>query len=43
MKKRIGLVTNQTGVDALGIRTIDVLAKAAGVSPWRRSSAPSMA
>ena len=31
-KKRIGLVTNQTGVDALGIRTIDVLAKAAGVS-----------
>ncbi len=31
-KQRIGLVTNQTGVDALGIRTIDVLAKAPGVS-----------
>ena len=31
-KKRIGLVTNQTGVDALGIRTIDVLARAPGVS-----------
>ncbi|MGA1989246.1 MAG: serine hydrolase, partial [Candidatus Sulfotelmatobacter sp.] len=31
-KKRIGLVTNQTGVDGQGVRTIDVLAKAAGVS-----------
>jgi len=31
-KKRIGLVTNQTGVDADGRRTIDVLAQAAGVS-----------
>jgi uncharacterized protein YbbC (DUF1343 family)/CubicO group peptidase (beta-lactamase class C family) len=31
-KKRIGLVTNQTGVDAQGLRTIDVLAKAPGVS-----------
>jgi uncharacterized protein YbbC (DUF1343 family)/CubicO group peptidase (beta-lactamase class C family) len=31
-KKRIGLVSNQTGVDGLGIRTIDVLANAPGVS-----------
>jgi uncharacterized protein YbbC (DUF1343 family)/CubicO group peptidase (beta-lactamase class C family) len=31
-KKRIGLVTNQTGLDANGQRTIDVLAQAAGVS-----------
>ena len=31
-KKRIGLVTNQTGVDRLGIRTIDVLANAPGIS-----------
>src|SRR5579863_8378886 len=31
-KKRIGLVTNQTGVDADGRRTIDVLAQAPGVS-----------
>ncbi len=31
-KKRIGLVTNQTGVDADGRRAIDVLAGAAGVS-----------
>ena len=31
-KKRIGLVTNQTGVDGQGMRTIDVLAKAPGVS-----------
>jgi uncharacterized protein YbbC (DUF1343 family)/CubicO group peptidase (beta-lactamase class C family) len=31
-KKRIGLVTNQTGVDSQGLRTIDVLAKAPGVS-----------
>ena len=31
-KRRIGLVTNQTGVDASGTRTIDVLAKAPGVS-----------
>jgi uncharacterized protein YbbC (DUF1343 family)/CubicO group peptidase (beta-lactamase class C family) len=31
-KKKIGLVTNQTGVDADGRRTIDVLAQAAGVS-----------
>jgi uncharacterized protein YbbC (DUF1343 family)/CubicO group peptidase (beta-lactamase class C family) len=31
-KKRIGLVTNQTGLDAEGRRTIDVLAQAPGVS-----------
>jgi uncharacterized protein YbbC (DUF1343 family)/CubicO group peptidase (beta-lactamase class C family) len=31
-KKRIGLVTNQTGIDADGKRTIDVLAHAPGVS-----------
>ena len=31
-KKRIGVLTNQTGVDAEGRRTIDVLAQAAGVS-----------
>ncbi len=31
-KKRIGLVTNQTGVDGAGVRTIDVLAKAPGIS-----------
>jgi len=31
-KKRIGLVTNQTGIDAQGRRTIDVLAQAPGVS-----------
>jgi len=31
-KKHIGLVTNQTGVDAAGKRTIDVLAQAPGVS-----------
>jgi len=31
-KKRIGLVTNQTGVDSQSLRTIDVLAKAPGVS-----------
>jgi uncharacterized protein YbbC (DUF1343 family)/CubicO group peptidase (beta-lactamase class C family) len=31
-KKKIGLVTNQTGVDADGRRTIDVLAQAPGVS-----------
>lgn len=31
-KKRIGLLTNQTGVDADGHRTIDVLAHAPGVS-----------
>jgi uncharacterized protein YbbC (DUF1343 family) len=30
-KKRIGLVTNQTGLDAAGKRTIDVLAQAPGV------------
>ena len=29
--KRIGLITNQTGVDAIGRRTIDVLAHAEGV------------
>jgi uncharacterized protein YbbC (DUF1343 family) len=29
--KRVGLITNQTGVDALGRRTIDVLAKADSV------------
>jgi uncharacterized protein YbbC (DUF1343 family)/CubicO group peptidase (beta-lactamase class C family) len=31
-KKRIGLLTNQTGVDAQGRRTIDVLAAAPGIS-----------
>ena len=31
-KKRIGLVTNQTGLDSEGKRTIDVLAHAPGVS-----------
>ena len=31
-KKRIGLLTNQTGVDAEGQRTIDILAHAPGVS-----------
>ncbi len=31
-KKRIGLVTNQTGIDADGRRTIDVLAQAPGLS-----------
>ncbi|MFZ1007305.1 MAG: serine hydrolase [Candidatus Sulfotelmatobacter sp.] len=31
-KKRVGLVTNQTGIDADGRRTIDVLAEAPGVS-----------
>jgi uncharacterized protein YbbC (DUF1343 family) len=31
-KKRIGLLSNQTGVDASGKRTIDVLAAAPGVS-----------
>lgn len=31
-KKHIGLVTNQTGIDASGRRTIDVLAQAPGVS-----------
>jgi uncharacterized protein YbbC (DUF1343 family)/CubicO group peptidase (beta-lactamase class C family) len=31
-KMKIGVVTNQTGVDALGQRTIDVLARAPGVS-----------
>jgi len=31
-KKRIGLVTNQTGLDGDGRRTIDVLAQAPGVS-----------
>jgi uncharacterized protein YbbC (DUF1343 family)/CubicO group peptidase (beta-lactamase class C family) len=31
-KKRIGVLTNQTGVDADGRRTIDVLAQAPGVS-----------
>ncbi len=31
-KKRIGVVTNQTGIDADGRRTIDVLAQAPGVS-----------
>ena len=30
-KKRIGLVTNQTGIDSQGRRTIDVLAQAPGV------------
>jgi uncharacterized protein YbbC (DUF1343 family)/CubicO group peptidase (beta-lactamase class C family) len=31
-KKKIGLLTNQTGVDSQGMRTIDVLAHAPGVS-----------
>jgi uncharacterized protein YbbC (DUF1343 family)/CubicO group peptidase (beta-lactamase class C family) len=31
-KKRIGLLTNQTGVDGQGRRTIDVLAQAPGIS-----------
>ena len=31
-KKHIGLVTNQTGIDSMGRRTIDVLAQAPGVS-----------
>jgi uncharacterized protein YbbC (DUF1343 family)/CubicO group peptidase (beta-lactamase class C family) len=31
-KKRIGLLTNQTGIDAQGRRTIDVLAQAPGLS-----------
>ncbi|HTF44715.1 MAG TPA: exo-beta-N-acetylmuramidase NamZ domain-containing protein, partial [Terriglobales bacterium] len=31
-KKKIGLLTNQTGVDAQGRRTIDVLAAAPGIS-----------
>ena len=31
-KKRIGLVTNQTGLDADGRRTIDILAQAPGIS-----------
>ena len=31
-KKRVGVVTNQTGVDAQGRRTIDVLSQAPGVS-----------
>jgi uncharacterized protein YbbC (DUF1343 family)/CubicO group peptidase (beta-lactamase class C family) len=31
-KKRIGVLTNQTGVDAQGRRTIDVLAQAPGIS-----------
>src|SRR5579863_5580428 len=31
-KKKIGLLTNQTGVDSQGHRTIDVLAQAPGVS-----------
>ena len=31
-KRRIGLVTNQTGIDSDGRRTIDVLAQAPGVS-----------
>ncbi len=31
-KRKIGLLTNQTGVDSLGRRTIDVLAQAPGIS-----------
>lgn len=31
-KKKIGLLTNQTGVDSQGLRTIDVLAQATGIS-----------
>jgi uncharacterized protein YbbC (DUF1343 family) len=30
--KRIGLITNQTGLDSYGHRTIDLLARAEGVS-----------
>ncbi len=30
--RRIGLLTNQTGIDSEGLRTIDVLAKAPGIS-----------
>ena len=30
--RRIGLLTNQTGIDSEGVRTIDVLAKAPGIS-----------
>jgi uncharacterized protein YbbC (DUF1343 family) len=32
-RKRIGLVTNQTGIDSQGLRTIDVLAKASTEVP----------
>jgi uncharacterized protein YbbC (DUF1343 family)/CubicO group peptidase (beta-lactamase class C family) len=31
-KRRVGLLTNQTGVDSQGRRTIDVLAQASGIS-----------
>jgi uncharacterized protein YbbC (DUF1343 family) len=31
--KRVGLITNQTGVDSRGRRTIDVLASAPGIKP----------
>ncbi|HEY3972573.1 MAG TPA: serine hydrolase [Candidatus Sulfotelmatobacter sp.] len=31
-KMRVGVVTNQTGIDSQGLRTIDVLAKVPGVS-----------
>lgn len=31
-KKKIGLLTNQTGIDAQGRRTIDILAQAPGIS-----------
>jgi uncharacterized protein YbbC (DUF1343 family)/CubicO group peptidase (beta-lactamase class C family) len=31
-KKKVGLLTNQTGIDAQGRRTIDVLAQAPGIS-----------
>ena len=31
-KRRIGLLTNQTGIDSQGRRTIDVLAQAPGIS-----------
>ncbi len=42
-KPRIGLVTNQTGVDSQGRRTIDVLAHAPQCSTDGRSSVRSMA
>jgi uncharacterized protein YbbC (DUF1343 family) len=32
MAKKIGLLTNQTGLDSQGRRTIDVLAQAPGIS-----------
>ena len=31
---RVGLVTNQTGIDARGRRGIDLIANAAGIAGW---------